>query len=94
MYDPLPISGIRESHRFVEGPRTILLPLCILTLLAGLTVFYFNGSTAPSVTTGKEERMAPLPLAEDSSSAPVPGGEASALVTPTPISMSRSVQPR
>ncbi len=43
MYERVPITGIRESHRFVEGPRTVVMPLLITTLLAGLIGFYFHG---------------------------------------------------
>lgn len=47
MYERVPVTGIRESYRVVEGPRTVVMPLIMGALMAGLIVFYFKGKSDP-----------------------------------------------
>lgn len=53
MYERVPITGIRESLRIVEGPRTIIMPVLILAILTGLIVFYFRSE--PRLEVGSDE---------------------------------------
>jgi hypothetical protein len=49
LYDRVPISGIRESYCPANGPRTVVMPLLILSLLAALAIFYFKGKEDPTL---------------------------------------------
>lgn len=49
LYERVPISGIRESYCPASGPRTVVMPLLILSLLAALAIFYFKGREDPTL---------------------------------------------
>lgn len=83
MYERVPITGIRESHRIVEGPRTLVMPLLITCLLAGLVVFYFQGEPRPRDVTVESAAPATIPAREAVPPTNTPNLVSVPLATPT-----------
>lgn len=83
MYERVPITGIRESHRLVEGPRTVVMPILIACLLAGLIVFYFQGEPRVGGDLADAEKPAITPATEAVPAINTPNLVSAPLVTPT-----------